>query len=145
MNTATKFNIIRVVTWAIVGVCMIAIFCTGNTIEEWGDNRTKTILLAVLFLIGFGSDFVLRFLERRNRDKSENEKQSKVINQEALGVGAIIALTYVFIVTISLYTNFEQSGFVPVGWVWFIAYSTIVATNLSVGGVALYLRRKTPY
>ncbi|SCZ81828.1 hypothetical protein [Acidaminobacter hydrogenoformans] len=143
MSNAMKFNIIQVITWSIAAICLIIIFVSGDTIEAWGDNKNKTLLLSIIFLIGFGTDFVLRVLEKSKKWNFKRVERDIAIQYQSQSIGFVLVLIYVFILSISLYVYYEESGFIPVGWVWFIAYSTIVFANLSSGysSLLLYLKQ----
>lgn len=142
MSKSMKFTIVQITAWSIVAISMVCIFTNEGTIEQWGDNRTKTILLALLFLGGYATSFILSILEKTKRWGFKRDERDKMIQMQAMSVGFIAALLYVFIVSISLYAAYESRGTMPVGWVWFIAYSTIVIANLSVTIPTLLLYRK---
>ena len=40
------------------------------------------------------------------------------------------SIIYIFIFTICLFLKYEVAGVVPVGWLWVIAYSLIVVSNV---------------
>jgi len=126
MKELKTLGVIRIITWSIVAVFMIIIFSRESTIAMWGDNQTKTLLLAVLIAFGLGADLVIRIIIKRKGIENDN-------NYKAINIGLITTLLYVFIITIIFYTKFEELGVVPVGWLWFIAYSTIVFVNITFG------------
>ncbi len=49
---------------------------------------------------------------------------------------------YVFIVAISLYTYYETDGSIPVGWMWFMAYSLVLVANVSTSSCTIVLYKK---
>ncbi len=145
MSKLMKINIIQVVSWSIVAIGVLIIFSLLGTIEQWGDNRIKTILLALLFLLGYTLDFGLRMYEKSKKWGFRRDERDRVIQSEAMSVGFVILVLYIFILSIFLYTKYETDGFMPIGWVWLIAYSTVVVANLSVGVSSLLLYRKQGY
>lgn len=140
-----KMNIIQVVTWSIVGLGVLIAFLLPNTIENWGDNKLKTILLASLFIIGFATDFILRILEKSKKYEVKRDERDSMIQSKSMGIGFIVIILYIYLLSIGLYTKYEASGFMPVGWVWFIAYTTIVMANISAGISSLILYKKQGY
>jgi len=128
MNKLTKLGVTKTLSWAAVAIVMVIIFSNKNAILNWGDNQIKTILLAVLIAFGLFMDLVIRTIIKRGRQLKENQ-----INYKNLNVEIIATLLYIFIIIITLYIYYESAGAVPVGWLWFIAYSTIVFVNITFG------------
>lgn len=142
MKGAVKYNLIHAIAWTFVGIIMVVIFMTGDTIKYFGDNRIKTILLASLFVIGFGTDAVIRVIEKSNKWNFKRDDRDKDIQKQSISYGFIIVLIYIYLLNISLYLYYEEIGFLPVGWIWFSAYSTIVTANIATGYSSLFLYRK---
>lgn len=142
MSKAMKFNVIQVITWSMVAVGMGLIFISGDTIGEWGDNKTKTVLLAILFILGYGTDFIIRLIEKSKRWGLKRDERDKTVQYQALSVGFVLLMLYIFVLCIGLYVHYEESGYIPVAWVWFIAYSTIVVANLVCGYASLFYYKK---
>lgn len=133
MSKNMKVNIIHTIMWTLVAIGLIIIFSLPNTIANWGDNRTKTILLAVLFLLGFGVDFVLRMIERSRQGEYKKDERDSKVKYDAVVKSFVVLILYIYILSIVLYSKYENAGAMPVGWVWFIAYSVVTAANLFVG------------
>lgn len=142
MSMQMKHAMIRMILWTMVFVFFLSIFLTGDTIERWGDNRTKTIVVAALFLAGFVGDAILSIVYRKRKEAVTRDERDDWIQKQALSGGFIVTLVYVFLITISLYTKFENSGLVPAAWLWFIAYSLICVANISVTAFSVYFYRK---
>lgn len=133
MSKAMKSNVIHTIMWALVAVGLIIIFSLPDTINNWGDNRIKTLLLAILFLLGFGTDFVLRLAEKSQKHGYKKDERDRTIQLEAVFKAFVVLLLYIFILAIVLYLVYENAGVMPIGWVWFLAYSTVCFANLSMG------------
>ena len=141
MSGKMKQSIIHCALWAIVAAVLIIVFTSKGTIEAWGDNRTKTILLAALFFFGFTGDAVLRFVFRKS--KVTTDERDEFIQGQSLKVGYVVTVLYIFILSISLYTKYEVDGSVPIAWIWFIAYTLIVVVNLSTSAASIIQYRKS--
>jgi uncharacterized membrane protein len=133
MSKNMKVNIIHTIIWAAVTAGLITIFSLPDTISDWGGNRVKTILLATFFLIGFSVDLALRIGEKSQKSEYKRDERDSSIQLNAVFKSFAILLLYIFIVTMTLYIKYESAGVLPIGWVWFIAYSVIAAANLLVG------------
>lgn len=138
-----KFTIIQTIIWSIVAIGIVVIFSLPNTIRDWGDNRLKTIFLALLFLVGLGTDFLLRILERSKKYGFVRDERDQFVQNKAMYLGFIILALYICILSFSLYIWYESDKFLPIGWVWFIAYSSIVIANLgtSIVSIVYYIRQ----
>jgi len=136
MSGKMKQNIFHFILWFIVAVVLVIVFSTEGTIAQWSDNRTKTVLVAALFLFGFSGDAVLRIIFSKKRVPTD--ERDKYIQNKALAAGYVITLIYIFILAISIYTKYENNGMVPVAWIWFIAYSLVIIANLSVSAASVY-------
>lgn len=145
MSKTMKFTLIHVCSWTLVGLFMIMIFLNPSTIEQWGDNRNKTILLASLFILGYSTDLILLLFEKSKKFGFKRDERDFDVQRKATNIGFIIALVYVFFAAITLYTKYESKGLMPVGWMWFLAYSTVIIANLSVSVPSLLLYRKQEF
>lgn len=142
MSKLVKTTVIHVVVWSIAAIGMVIIFTLPRTITDWGDNRLATVLLAVLIAAGLGVDLFLRIYQRSKKHGFMRDERDHYMQGKAVSAGFLITILYIFILSISLYIKYENLGTMPVGWVWFIAYSTIIAANLSIGMCSLLYYRK---
>lgn len=133
MSKLVKTTVVHIIVWSIAAIGMVIIFTLPRTITDWGDNRIKTVLLALLFAAGLGVDLYLRIYERSKKHGFTRDERDHYMQRKAVSAGFLITILYIFILSISLYIKYESLGTMPVGWVWFIAYSTIAAANLSTG------------
>lgn len=145
MSKLMKFGIIQVCTWGLVGIGMGFIFATSSVTSTWGDNAIRTVLLALLFFLGFGVDFALRMIEKSKKRGFRRDERDMAIQGRAMSIGFVCLVIYIFLVAVILYTYYEDMGTVPIGWVWFMAYSTIVVANLSAGISSLIIYSKQGY
>ncbi len=142
MKRDMKLTVIHLIVWSIVAIFFCLIFLNGKTLIEWGDNRTKTILLSLLFVLGFGSDFVLRVILKKKKEANPQEEKDYEFQVKSLTFGFISVLIYTYVTVIILYVTYEKAGMVPVGWLWFIAYSLILAVNIFTDAGKLYFYYK---
>ena len=43
----------------------------------------------------------------------------------------VVVMVAIFAITIGLWTVFEASGVVPVGWMWFVAYGSVILASIT--------------
>lgn len=147
MSSQMKHSILNFILWSGVAIFFLLVFFNGDTLENWGDNRTKTLMLAILFGIGFGGQLVLRivFRKRKNTNTISSDERDDYIQNKAMASSFVLTLIYVFIIAISLYTFYEKNGVVPIAWVWFMAYSLILFANMCTSGFSIYHYYKGVY
>lgn len=147
MTRQMKYHLQHLLLWVFVAIGFAAVFFRGDTLAQWGDNPRKTLMAALLIVIGYGGDIALRILYRKRSGRVDRDERDDAIQTRGLNVAFIGVLLYVFLVTISLYTRYEAKGAVPVGWLWFIAYSLIVMANLlsSATILVIYLKEAAPW
>lgn len=142
MSKSMKYSIIQVICWLIVSLGIITIFSLPGTLSNWGDNRLKSLALAFLFFVGYGADMGIMVLSKSKRYGFERDERDKDVQLKAMSSGLMCLVIYIFVLSITLYVIYEKQGLIPIGWVWFIAYTAIVCANLSTGIASLYFYRK---
>ena len=51
----------------------------------------------------------------------------------------VVVLVGIYAFTIGLWTAFESAGSVPVGWMWFLAYASVIVARVTSGIAVLIL------
>ena len=67
-----------------------------------------------------------------------DERDVSIGRRSAVG-GLVVVLLYVFALSIALWERHEEAGCVPVGWMWFMAYSTATLGYLVPSIISLLL------
>jgi uncharacterized membrane protein YbjE (DUF340 family) len=142
MSSKLKASIINLILWCIVAIGMLYIFFGREALSDWGDNQNKTLLLALLFVVGYSGQLIIGLKYRDRKNKVMKDERDLSIQNKAMSASFITTLLYIFLITISLYTKFEQAGSVPVGWLWFIAYSLVVVANISSSSFTIYFYQR---
>jgi len=145
MSKAVKVLIAQMIIWSMVAIVMLVVVSMPGTIKNWGDNALKTVLLGALVFLGYGSDFAFQLSSRSKRWGYQKDERDRHINTKAVNFSMIALLLYIFIFSITLYTVYESAGALPVGWMWILAYSSIVEANLSVRLASLLYYKKYGY
>lgn len=145
MSRCVKYTIFQLITWTLVGLGLIIVVTRPGVIMSWGDNSVKSLVLAILFLGGFGTDFIIRLLEKSVKFGYMRDERTESNQLKAMSLGFVIVLIYMFLYAIAVYTKFEDSGLVPVAYIWILAYSSIVVANIAVGLPMIVIYRKQGY
>ena len=100
-----------------------------------GEYHAGGAFLALGF---FGTPLML-WLTRARPGQVLADERDESIGRRAANGGLIAVLLYVFALSIVLWERHEASGCVPVGWLWFLAYSSAALAYLVPALVSLLL------
>ena len=76
--------------------------------------------------------------QRKGAPRVSDERDMHVVaraNQATL----VVVLVGIYVFTIGLWTVYETSGQVPVGWMWFLAYGSVILASVTSAVVILVL------
>jgi len=123
---------------------LMVVFFSGGGAETYVQDMTRKILVAVLLGLGYLCLFLVLFLVRiKSKDKKilMDERDERIARQ-AIGTAFVVLGIYVFLMCIGLYEAYYKSEVMPVGWMWFLAYSSgfIAVLSRSITILILYKR-----
>ncbi|MCK5155204.1 MAG: hypothetical protein KAQ69_02150 [Spirochaetales bacterium] len=142
MSMQMKRAIINLVIWVSVTLLFLIVFFSGNTVAAWGDNRVKIVMLASLLGIGYIGQLILSIVFRKRKNIITTDERDVIILNKAMSNSFIVTLIYLFLVAMALYLYYEKNGFVPVAWLWFIAYNVVMAANITTSGFLIFHHHK---
>ena len=145
MTQARKRAIFTFLIWGSVMAAFAVIFFLGEGPEEYHTERWKRVAGAAIIAFGYLSYGLMLFLTR-NRPGSHgvsSDERDEDIRRRANATAYIFVLIYVFALSIFLWERHQESGFVPVGWMWFLAYSMSFLAFMSSSVIALILESRT--
>lgn len=127
MSLARKLAIISCAAWLTIGVASTLLILDSGLdgLASSSGDRTRSIL-ATIILPGYLIGFALIWWTRNGRRAGEIDERDKKIESLATGIVGIVVLLTVFLVSIGLYDAYLDRGAVPVGWLYILAYGTIV-------------------
>lgn len=145
MTQARKRALLTFIIWGAVMTAFSLIFFLGEGPEEYHMERWRRVAGAAIIAAGYLSYGVMLFLTR-DRPGSHgifSDERDKGIRRQANATAYVIVLLYVFALSIFLWERYQDSGLVPVGWMWFLAYSMSFLAFLSSSVIALILEYRT--
>lgn len=127
MSLARKLAIISCAAWLTIGIAStLLIFDSGlEGLASPSGDRSRSIL-ATIILPGYLIGFALIWWTRNGQRAGEIDERDKKVESRATEIAAIIVLLTVFLVSIGLYDAYIDRGAVPVGWLYILAYGTVV-------------------
>jgi len=112
--------------WGSVIVGFVILFFSRGGPEAFVREKVRIAITAVLFGAGYVTQLAIFYLTRvRPWDRSVLwDERDDGIARHANGAAFVVALMYVFVLSIGLWEVYHDREFVPVGWMWFLAYTS---------------------
>lgn len=141
MSRMQKEAIVRLaVAGLVLAFLTILVFACGGvrsfTGERWRISGTAVVVglgYLMIFLLLTGAWF-------RGRSGSIiRDERDERIARYANGIALVGLAVYVFILSLALYEGYHDKMVVPVGWMWFMAYSSSYVGILFHAAAMLFL------
>jgi hypothetical protein len=143
MTQARKRAIFTFIIWGSVMAAFSAIFFLGGGPERYALEKWRRLAGAAIIAGGYIFFILMNFLTRtRSGGDVGRDERDEGIRMRANASAFVVVLIYVFVLSIFLWERHQDGGFVPVGWMWFLAYSTSFAAFISSSVIALILESK---
>ena len=125
--------------WTVAGIGFTLTFFMGGGADQFDTDSMRHLAGAGALAFGFfGYWTALWFTRERDQGLAADERDVQVIAQASQAT-LIIALVGVFAFTIGLWTVYEGAGAVPVGWMWFLAYGSVILASVTFAVATLVL------
>ncbi len=144
MTQARKRALFTFLIWGSVMAAFAVVFFLGSGPEGYALEKWRRAAGGGIIAFGFAAYYFMVFLTRNRpglRGVASDERD-KDVRMRANAAAFIAALVYVFVLAIFLWERYQESGLVPIGWMWFLAYSTSFAAYISASVAALVLESK---
>ncbi|MGD8320457.1 MAG: hypothetical protein PVJ02_08385 [Gemmatimonadota bacterium] len=132
------------VIWTAAGLGFALTFFLDGGPGGFPEASSRHLAGAVALAFGFGGHWLSLWLTRQRKGGPTvaDERDFQIVaraNQAAL----VIVLVATFACTITLWTVYEPAGAVPVGWMWFLAYGTVILASIASAAAILVLDGRT--
>lgn len=129
-----------VVIWAIAGVGFFVTFFSGGGPGEFANDSMRHLAGAGALGFGFlGYWLALWFTRQRKGAPRVSDERDMHVVARANQATLVVVLVGIYVFTIGLWTVYETSGQVPVGWMWFLAYGSVILASVTSAVVILVL------
>jgi hypothetical protein len=120
------------VIWTVAGIGFTLTFFIGGGPGTFPEDSYRHLAGAGALAFGFLATWVSLFFTRQRKGAPpvSDERDAHVLarsNQATL----VVVLVGIFVFTIGLWVSYEGRGWVPVGWMWFLAYGSVILASLS--------------
>jgi uncharacterized membrane protein len=131
------------VVWALAGVGFFAAFFSGGGVAEFDTDSRRHLLAAGAILFGFVAYWsALWWTRQRGEEVLADERDVQVVARASQAT-LIIVLMVVFLLCTILWMVHEEDGVLDVGWMWFLAYGSMVLGLVTNAVMVLVLDRST--
>jgi len=141
MTQTTKRALFTLAIWGCAAGGFTAMFFGSGGPAAFGADKGRIVSAAILIGIGFLTYFIMLYLTRSRPDVTPlivDERDERTASR-ANGATLIVVLTVVYLVCIALWEVYREPGCVPVGWMWFLGYATVMLSFLTQATATLIL------
>lgn len=134
-------NLLTIAIWIVVAVGFsVTVFTSGGP-ATYADDTNRRLIGGVFLAFGVFGMPLMRLLTRSKPDAEhvDRDERDEQIEAKATNIGVIAVVTFVFLGSIALWDAYQDPGCVPVGWMWVLAYSTLILSHLAPAFVCLAL------
>lgn len=129
--------------WLLAGTGFGVTFFAGGGPEGLPDDPLRHLAGAGAVAFGFLGQWAGFWTTRQRKGEPPVMDERDIqITAHANQTALIVVLVGVFVLTIGLWTNYEAEGFVPVGWLWFLAYGSVIVASVTSAVATLVLDRR---
>ncbi|MCK4306276.1 MAG: DUF2178 domain-containing protein [Candidatus Eisenbacteria sp.] len=139
MTQARLRNLLALAIWVIVAVGFaMTVFASGGP-ATYADDSQRRVIGAVFLAIGIFGTPLARLLTRGKAQAGHvhRDERDEWIDAKATSIGMIAVVMLVFLGGIALWEAYQDPGCVPVGWMWVVAYATLILAHLAPAAIAL--------
>ena len=130
MTQLKKRALWSLMIWGAVLIAVAIIFFSGGGPTAFLEGEGKTALTRVFVSIGFVSYFSMLFLTRirTSGEPLVKDERDELIEKRSYSIGFYTLLAYVFLLSSFLYGFYKgihEIKLISVGWMWFLALSSV--------------------
>jgi len=131
MSLARTHAVVSGFAWLAISACFVTVLLRLG-VEAFASpagGRARG-LLAIVILLGFAINFAVLGRARRGRGTGEIDERDAAVDRRATEVTAVVVIVAVYLFGVTLYETHADAGTVPVGWLYILAYGTVVLACL---------------
>ncbi len=131
MSYARKGTIMATIIWTLIlGGLIASVLVPGASRFTDPDQSIWRFLMAAIILPGFLLNAWLIWRSKRGQRLGKVDERDEAIARQASEVTLIVVGIVVYLTSIILYETHLDSGTVPAGWLYLLAYGTVALVSL---------------
>lgn len=131
------------VVWTLAGVGFFLAFFSGGGAAEFDTDSGRHLLAAGAIGFGFLAYWGGLWLTRGRGDQILADERDFQVVARASQATLIVVLIVVFSISVALWTIYEADGVLAVGWMWFLAYASMLVGLVTNAVTVLILDGRT--
>ena len=141
MTKSRLQNLFAIAIWVVVAVGFAVTAFSNGGPATYADDSQRRLIGGIFLAFGIFGNPLMRLLTRSkpNADQVDRDERDEQIAAKATNTGLIAVVLFVFLGSIALWESYQGPGCVPVGWMWILAYSTLILSHLIPGLISLGL------
>lgn len=141
MNLQRKRAFLTLIIWACVAAAFSALFFARGGPDKFYEEDERVLLNAGFIAAGWAAYGLMILLTRAKPDRRAvaRDERDDIIAGRANTSALVIVLLYVFLACIIIKEAYGSRGSVPLGWMWFLAYSSVFIGFVSASLMTLIL------
>jgi hypothetical protein len=144
MTQLKKRALWSLLIWGVVLTAIVIIFFSGGGSTAFLEGESKNTLTRVFVSIGFILYFLMHFLTRVRAGAKPlvKDERDELIEKRSFSIGFYTLLGYVFFLCSFLYGFYKgihEIKLISVGWMWFLALSSVFLGFISNAVATLVL------
>ncbi len=117
---------IAAVVWTLAGIGFFVAFFSGGGASDFDTDSRRHMLAASAIAFGFIAYWSGLWLTRRKGGQVVADERDFQVVARASQVTLIIVLMVMFLLCTLLWLVHEAAGVLDVGWMWFLAYGSML-------------------
>jgi uncharacterized membrane protein len=125
--------------WLVAGAGFFLTFFTGGGAGDFDTDSGRHLAGAAAIAFGFLAYWTVLWRTRQRGQGLVADERDVQVVARAGQTTLVIVLVGIFGFTIGLWTVYEGAGVVPVGWMWFLAYGSVILASVTFAVATLVL------
>ena len=129
--------------WSVAGIGFGFTFFVGSGPAGFSGDSYRHLAGAVALAFGFLGYWLVLWMTRKKEGAppvmDERDLQIQARANQATLIGVLLGI---FALALGLWVFYEGAGQVPVGWMWFLAYGSVIMAFITSSVVTLILDKR---
>jgi len=119
------------IIWMVAGIGFCLAFFMRGGPREFASDSGRHVAAAAALAFGFLTWWATLWKTRGPRGQVMSDERDLQVVARAGQTTLVVVLVVIFAFTMGLWTFFEAAGVVPVGWMWFVAYGSVILASIT--------------
>lgn len=132
MSLNRMHSVISLVFFGICGIGFFILAFSGGGVEAFADDSARHVGSAAFIFLGMFATPLAHWIMRRRRpdEAAIVDERDERVRAKAMMPTLMATAMLMFAAAFGLWEHYQEAGVVPVGWMWVLAYGTMIAVNV---------------